>query len=134
MSEENVEIGEPARRLWAALGRRDWNAFSAELDPDLEYRPVEENVIYRGSEEVVQYAERWLEPWDAFLGEVEEVTSAPGEDRAFLVLHFRGRGTESGVEIDDRLFWVFKLRRGRLYRIREYSDRAEALVAAGLRE
>jgi hypothetical protein len=29
---ENVEVvGEPVRRLWAALSERDWAAFSAEL-------------------------------------------------------------------------------------------------------
>ena len=45
MSEENVEVvGEPVRRLWAALSKRDWAAFSAELDPEMEYTPVEEQV------------------------------------------------------------------------------------------
>ena len=103
MSEENVEIGEPVRRLWAALGKRDWEAFSAELDPDVEYTPAEEHVVYRGREAVIQYSERWLEAWTtSFLGEVEEVVSAPVEDHAFIALRFRG----SGVEIDDRLFWA----------------------------
>ena len=134
MSEENVEVGEPVRRLWAALSKRDWDAFSAELDPEVEYTPVEEQVVYRGPEAATQYAERWLEAWETFLGEVEEVESAPAEDLAFIALRFQGRGKGSGVEIDDRLFWVYELRGGRLYRISEYSDRAEALEAAGLSE
>jgi ketosteroid isomerase-like protein len=134
MSEENVEVGEPVRRLWAALSKRDWDAFSAELDPEMEYTPVEEHVLYRGPEAVIQYAERWLEAWDTFLGEVEEVESAPTEDRAFIALRFRGSGKGSGVEIDERGFWVAEVRGGRLYRISEYSDRAEALEAAGLSE
>jgi len=29
MSQENVEVGEPVRRLWAALSKRDWDASSA---------------------------------------------------------------------------------------------------------
>jgi ketosteroid isomerase-like protein len=135
MSEENVEVGEPVRKLWAALNRRNWDAFSAELDPEIEYTPVEEQVVHRGPEAVIQYAERWLEAWETFSGEVEEVVSAPEEDRAFVALRFRGRGKGSGVEIDDRQnFWVAEVRGGRLYRISEYSDRAEALEAAGLRE
>jgi ketosteroid isomerase-like protein len=121
------------RRLWAELSKRDWDAFSAELDPEMEYTPVEENVVYRGPEAVNQYAERWLDAWDTFLGEVEEAKSAPAEDRAFIVLRFRGRGKGSGVEIDERGFWVAEVRGGRLYRISEYTDRAEALEAAGLR-
>jgi ketosteroid isomerase-like protein len=135
MSEENVEVGEPVRRLWAALSKPDWDAFSAELDPDIEYTPVEEQVLYRGPEAVIQYTERWLDAWDTFLGEVEEAKSAPAEDRAFIALRLRGTGKESGVEIeDDRLFWVAEVRGGRLYRISEHNDRAEALEAAGLSE
>jgi ketosteroid isomerase-like protein len=134
MSEENVEVGETVRRLWAALSKRDWDAFSAELDPDVEYTPREENVVARSREAVIQYVERWLQAWETFSGEVEEVVSAPVEDRAFVALHLRGRGKGSGVEIDDPLFWAYELRGGRLYRISEYSDRAEALEAAGLEE
>jgi ketosteroid isomerase-like protein len=134
MSQENVEVGEPVRRLWAALNKRDWDAFSAELDPEMEYTPREEHAVYRGPEAVIQYVERWLEAWDTFFGEAEEVESAPAEDRAFIALRLRGTGKGSGVEIDDRLFWVYELRGGRLYRISEYSDRAEALEAVGLRE
>ena len=132
MSRENVEVGEPVRRLWAAISKPDWDAFSAELDPEMQYTPVEENVVYRGSEAVTRYVERWLDAWETFVGEVEEVVSAPVGGRAFSALHFRGRGRGSGVEIDDRLFWAYELRGGRLYRINEYSDREEALEAAGL--
>jgi ketosteroid isomerase-like protein len=134
MSQENVEVGEPVRRLWAALSKRDWDAFSAELDPEMEYTPREEHAVYRGPEAVIQYAERWLEAWETFLGEVEEAESAAAEDRAFIALRFRGRGKGSAVEIDERNFWLAEVRGGRLYRISEYSDRAEALEAAGLRE
>ena len=134
MSQENVEIGEPVRRLFAAFNKRDWGAFSAELDPEVEYAPVEEDAVYRGPEAFLQYVERWLEAWDTFLGEAEEIESTPAEDRAFIALRFRGRGKGSGAEFDDRIFWVGELRGGRLYRISEYTDRAEALEAAGLRE
>ena len=50
MSEENVEVGEPVRRLFAAFKKRDWRAFSAELDPEVEYAPVEEHATFRGPE------------------------------------------------------------------------------------
>ena len=103
MPDENVEIGEPVRRVWAALSERDWDAFAAELDPEMRYTPVEEQVVYRGPEAVTQYAARWLEAWEPFLGEVTEVVSAPVENRALAALRFRGRGKGSGVEIDDRL-------------------------------
>jgi ketosteroid isomerase-like protein len=134
MSQENVEVGEPVRRLLAAFNKRDWGAFSAELDPEVEYMPVEEHAVYRGPEAVSQYTQRWLEAWDTFSLEAEEVDSTPAENRAFSAMRLRGSGKGSGVEIDQRGFWVYELRGGRLYRISEYSDRAEALEAAGLRE
>ena len=130
MSRENVDVVEPVRRLWAALNERDWDAFSAVLDPEVEYMPREEHAPYRGPEAVVQYASRWLEAWDPFSGEVEEVESAPAEDRALVGLRLRGKGKGSEVEIDDLLFWVCELRGGRLFRISEHSDRAEARKAA----
>ena len=122
------------RRLWAALSKRDWDAVSAELDPEIEYTPREEHAVYRGPEAVIEYVERWLGAWETFLGEVEEAGSATAEDRAFIALRFRGKGKGSGVEIDERHFWISEVRGGRLYRISEYSDRAEALEAAGLSE
>ena len=134
MSEENVEVGEPVRRLLAAFNKRDWGAFSVELDPEVEYAPVEEHATFRGPEAVVRYAEQWFEAWDTFSAEAEEVESTPAENRAFSAIRLRGTGNGSGVEIDQRTFWVYELRGGRLYRISEYNDRAEALEAAGLRE
>ena len=134
MSEENVEIGEPVRRLLAAFNERDWGAFSAELDPEVEYMPVEEHAVYRGPEAVSQYTQRWLEAWDTFSLEAEEVESTSAENRAFSAIRLRGAGKGSGVGVDQRGFWVYELRGGRLHRISEYNDRAEALEAAGLSE
>ena len=67
MSEENVEVGEPVRLL-AAFNKRDWGAFSVELDPEVEYAPVEEHAAFRGPEAVVRYAEQWFDAWDVLGG------------------------------------------------------------------
>jgi hypothetical protein len=83
---------------------------------------------------LTRYAERWLEAWETFSAEVDGVERPPAADRALAALRFRGSGTEGGVEIDERGYWVYELRGGRLYRISEYNDRAEALEAVGLLE
>src|SRR3989442_2121281 len=106
MSQENVEIVDRVRRLIAAFNKRDWDAFAAELDPEVEYMPVEEDAVYHGPEASAEYAKRWLEAWETFLGEAEEIEITPAEDRAFVAIRCRGRGKGSGVEIDDRLFWA----------------------------
>lgn len=113
------------------LNGRDSDAFSAALDPEIENKPGEEHTVYRGSQAVTEYVQRWLEAWDTFLGEAEEIESTPAEDRAFVAIRFRGTGKGSGAEVDDHLFWAAELRRGKLDRVNEYADRAEA---AGLSE
>ncbi|MDQ3571400.1 MAG: nuclear transport factor 2 family protein [Actinomycetota bacterium] len=134
MSEESVEIADRVRRLFAAFNERDWSVFSVELDPEVEYTPVEEHAAYHGPEKFAEYLKGFLEFWEPFLGEAEEIEITPAEDCAFVAMRFRGRGKGSGVDIDDRLFWAGELRGGRLYRISEYTDRQEALEAAGLSE
>ena len=134
MPEENVEASEPVKRFLAAFNKRDWGAFNAELDPEVEYAPVEVHGTLRGLEAFAEYLERWLEDWETFSAEVEEVESTPAHDGALMAVRLGGIGKGSGVEIYDRFFWVTELRRGRIYRINEYTDRAEALEAAGLTE
>ena len=134
MSQENVEVPEPVRRLFAAFNKRDWAAFSAELDPEVEYAPVEEDATYRGAEAFTQYLDRWLEAWATFTAEVEEIQNTPTEDHAFLAIRLGGMGHGSGIEIYDPFFWVMVLRGGKVFRISEYTTRADALEAVGLRE
>ncbi len=134
MSKENVEVVERVRRLFAAFNERDWDALSAELDPEVEYAPVEEHATFHGREAFTEYAKGWLEAWETFLAEAEEIEITRAGDRVFIAMRFRGSGKGSGVEIDDRFFWDGELRGGRLYRISEYTDRQEALEAAGLSE
>ena len=133
MSQENVEVVERVRRLFAAFNKREWGAFPAELDPELEYTPVEENILYRGPEAFVQYLKRWLEGWDTFSAEAEEVESTPAHG-VLIAVRLGGIGKGSGAEVYDRFFWACEQRGGRLHRIREYTDRAQALEAAGLSE
>ena len=132
MSQENV--GDAVRRLWAAFTKRDWDAFSATFDREVEYKPVEEHVVYRGPEAITVYAQRWLEVWERFTAEVEQIERTPEEDRVFAAMRLRGTGKGSGVETVEPLYWVADLRGGRLYRISEYNNRDEALAAAGLSE
>ena len=46
----------------------------------------------------------------------------------------RGRGRESGVAVDARFYEVYTLRDGKIVRVDEFVERAEALEAAGLSE
>ena len=51
-----------------------------------------------------------------------------------VIACFRGRGRSSGVRVAERLYEVYTLRNGSILRVDEFSDRAAALEAVGLRE
>ena len=55
-------------------------------------------------------------------------------DRVLVTAYFRGRGRGSGIDIDTCFYEVYTLRDGRVVRVDEFTKRADALEAAGLRE
>jgi ketosteroid isomerase-like protein len=125
------------RSLYAAFSRLAQGGEPASyvatyFDADCEYRPIEEARTVRGHDELICWVERWLEAWDDAWDEVDEIIEAGEVVVATIRVH--GRGRKSGVEISQQLYDVFELRDGRVLRIREYLDHAEALEAAGLRE
>ena len=63
---------------------------------------------------------------------VEEVIG--NGDHVLVIACFRARGRSSGVRVAERLYEVYTLRNGSILRVDEFSDRAAALEAVGLRE
>jgi ketosteroid isomerase-like protein len=64
---------------------------------------------------------------------VEDLIDAGG-DRVFglITVHTRGKG--SGAAVDQRVFTVFVVRDGRITLIDDFTERSDALEAAGLSE
>ena len=62
--------------------------------------------------------------------EIEELFDCG--DRVLSILTQRGRGTSSGAEVSVEFAQVVTLRAGKIIRIDNYLDRAEAFEAAGL--
>ena len=57
-----------------------------------------------------------------------------GEDRVFAAIREWGIGTESKVSVEQYRYLIFTLRDGRTVRVEMFSERADALEAAGLPE
>jgi ketosteroid isomerase-like protein len=76
--------------------------------------------------------ERWTSAFEDLRVTVEEIIDAG--DQVVVVAHHQGRGRASGVEVDTRFYEVYTLREGKVSRVDEYIERADALEAAGLRE
>jgi ketosteroid isomerase-like protein len=134
MSRENVELVRAQYASFQALGsgadvRSHFLRFFA---PDAEYRPVEEIDAIRGHDALIRYTERWLDAWEAYRDQVDEIID--GGDLVVAAVTVHGRGTGSGVQVAQAMFHVFEIRDGKIARLREYLDRGQALDAAGLRE
>jgi ketosteroid isomerase-like protein len=135
MSAENVQI---VRQLFEAMRTRD-NLTPFELyDSDviltsgsrwmseLGFAPR-----YRGHDGVRAFWRYWLDAWQKveFLGDLELI------DAGDYVLAFNRvilRGRKSGAEVPLELSHLYELREGRIVHVQLFSERAEALKAAGL--
>jgi ketosteroid isomerase-like protein len=123
----NVEL---VREIIDALNRGDVDAMLARMDPDFEWRPLEDSPVsptYRGHEHVRRYVEDWLSTLDNLRLELGE-PSAVG-DHVVVVVEGHGRGHASGVELYSRFCQVWTLRRGRAVRMEEYATRDQGLAA-----
>jgi ketosteroid isomerase-like protein len=76
--------------------------------------------------------ERWASAFDELKVTIEEIIDAGGQ--VVVVAHHEGRGQASGVEVDTRFYEVYTLREGKVSRVDEFTEMAEALEAVGLAE
>jgi ketosteroid isomerase-like protein len=74
----------------------------------------------------------WLDTWDEYRQDVEEVIEEG--DSVVALVHIKARGSASGVAVDIRFYPQFKVRDGKIAYIYDHEDRDAALEAAGLRE
>ena len=88
--------------------------------------------IHRGIGAVREQVRRWVEAYPDL--QVEPLEIQTNGDRAFVWVRFSGHGAESGVPIDMELAHAVTVKDGKVLRVEEYSNRADGLEAAGLRE
>ena len=116
--------------FFGALRRSDFDAAAALLDPEVTWQGLREEWVCHGREEVIQTFRRGLQEHR----EIEALEFTRGGEH--VVLGARGPSiTEVGGEpLNGQIFNVFTLHEGRILRIVDYRQRAEALAAVGLAE
>jgi ketosteroid isomerase-like protein len=129
MSEENAERLRQGFEEW---NRRGPDGIVDFLDEDIEFLPIELDHAIRGRAEVRRYYDEWLEVWEGFSAELQEVIEAG--NALFVAARMRARAKGSGVEVDMHYFASFTVAEGKATRWVEHRERAEALEAAGLEE
>jgi ketosteroid isomerase-like protein len=130
MSRENVEI---VRQAWEAYMRHDNEAALALYHPEAELHHPLDGSVYEGVDGVRAFFRDWHAAWRELLSnDVEEWIDA-GDD-VIAAMRIRARGRSSGVTVERREWDVWTLRDGKLWRLRIFTSRAEALEAVGLSE
>jgi ketosteroid isomerase-like protein len=130
VSQENVEI---VRRATEAHQRHD-NATVVSLydsEVEMEVRDLAgETVIYRGLDGVEMVFRDFLDALRDWTSTVDEWID--GGNDVIAVLRMTGHGRKSGAPFERREAHVWTVRKGKLWRLRVYETRDEALKAVGL--
>jgi ketosteroid isomerase-like protein len=134
MSQENVDL------VWGlveAFNGRDMGRLAELSHEDLEFVSVlavaAGGATYRGSETWTSYFAAMDETWEEWQVEDSRVFDG-GEDRVAGVFRIVGTGKHSGAPVEHEIGLAYRIREGKLWRMRSYLDPGEALEAAGLRE
>jgi len=133
VSDQNVEI---IRGIWKADRHRDLDAVRAAYAPEVEWEDTSglwgDWGTARGPDGIQAAWRRWYDAFEDVRFEWGEVAHA-GDD-VVVTYRARARGRGSGAVVDQAISLLWTLRAGKVVRIRAYTDRSDALQAAGLQE
>jgi ketosteroid isomerase-like protein len=132
MSQKNVELVQEAL---AAFNRRDRTAWLAFYDPEFENVPPRdwpESAAITGPEAVWEFYVESQGPWQGATFEAGELFDVG--DKVAAEIRAEMRGKASGASVPWAYWQVITIRNGRALRSEWFSDRADALEAAGLSE
>ena len=124
MAHENVEI---MREAYSAFDRGEANVLFDLLDPDIDWKALEDTEAKHGVEGVLESVGAWFQIWDDFRIEPQEFID--GGERVIVVVKESGRIPGSGEEVSQRFVQAWTLSNGKIVAFREYKTRSEALEA-----
>jgi uncharacterized protein len=126
---ENVEI---VREQFAATNRKDFARPMADWADDVELTAVDgmNAGTCAGREAVGEFFGDWFRAFGAGVHfDVQEIVGA--RDVVAVKVHHRARGRHSGAEVEGDFFYEYRLREGKIFRIkfhRSWQDALEALA------
>ena len=129
MPQQNVEI---MREAYNAFDRGEANLLFDLLDPEIEWKAMEDTEPKHGVEGVLESIGGWFQVWDDFQIEPEEFIDSG--DHVIAVVKERGRVPGSAEVVSQRFFQVWTLLDGKIRAFREYKTQREAFIAVGLEE
>ena len=132
MSQENVEI---VRRAVNAVNDRDIDGYLARCTADVQLTTpaVEVGGAYDGPDGIRRFFTDIGDIGPDFKITIERLEPV-GKDRVLALMRVTATGRTSGIPLETPTGNVYDLANGKIKRIRIFSDREQALEAAGLRE
>jgi ketosteroid isomerase-like protein len=134
--ESTISDLEVVKQGYAAWSRGDLDAFVAHYTESVEVRPYLGRSLgastYHGHAGLRQWYSDATEEWDRLDVTPEEFIE--GDGVVVVGLRAVGLGKGSHIEVDAHIWHVIELAEGKVYRLRGFGDRAEALRAAGMKE
>jgi ketosteroid isomerase-like protein len=131
MTPENLEL---VRRGHAAFTRGDLSPIRRIVAVDVDWGTTGSfpglEASYRGSDALDAWMDAVRAAWEWFEVTVDDVLRDDG-DVLVIRERLRGRGRESGAEVDMRITAVYWFEAGRIARRRVFDTEAEAVEAAG---
>jgi ketosteroid isomerase-like protein len=86
----------------------------------------------RGPQELAEAWRDWLDAWETYNLQVEEIIDAG--DEVVSLVRVRAQTTRDAVAVEHRSAAVWSVREDKIVRVGFYLERDQALEAAGLRE
>jgi ketosteroid isomerase-like protein len=130
---QNVELARSGLEDWI---RGDRERAMATFTDDVEvFVPPElgNAGTYRGLEQFQRWFKDWYDAWSEFAMSVESIEPV-GENHVVAMIHSRGVGAGSGVEVENLLGWVIGVRDEKMEFLSLQADRDAALELARERE
>jgi ketosteroid isomerase-like protein len=127
MSEENVEIVRRAYEHLSATHLPLPEVMDAEIEFSLAWMEG------RGVDAFRDAITEWVGTFDEWTIEATNLTAA-GPNQVIAIVRDKGRPKDSGAAIDNEFAHLWTLRDGRAIRFEAFTERAQALEAAGLSE
>lgn len=130
MPHEPLEL---VRRFYELSRAGGWQQLEL-LSGDVVYRPIAEITEageYRGRDSFRRYMESFFDSGWAEGLEYPEPSLWVNGDSVIARIEFAGHGRTSGLDFTARVFVVHTVRHGKIVRVEDFIDRADALAAAG---
>jgi uncharacterized protein len=129
VAEPNVNA---LKRGYAALNRGDLSVVLELLHPEIEWHepaPSPDAGTHRGRESFERFLRGWLESFEDFRVEPEQIVERG--DVLIAVVRQSGKGRASGVGVDTRLAHLWSVEAGQAVRWEAIANPDEALAADG---